>query len=222
MSNNGGSMQLMNEALVFARIIIELGVVLGASYLGRTWLYGTIIVNLMLISVLGSQLHTVFGYTTNVGNAPYAAIFFATYLLMERGSIADGIRAIWLGALAVTFFNIITQLTAAQTLVDITLPPRIAAASLMAYLVAQHVNVAMYSLWHERPGGAHWWLKMVSIVLIAQLVDSVIFFGIGFFGAVESAAVFEIMVVGYVVKVLINLTCIPLLYWRVRTGEVTA
>ncbi|HEY4522349.1 MAG TPA: hypothetical protein VJH91_01785 [Candidatus Paceibacterota bacterium] len=72
----------MNETVLIVTALLDLGIVLVAYMLGREWLYVTIVVNLLLISILGAKLVSVFGFSTNSGNVFYAAVFFATVSLL--------------------------------------------------------------------------------------------------------------------------------------------
>lgn len=214
----------MNETVLIVTGLLDLLIVLTAFRLGREWLYATIVVNLLLISLFGAKLIDVFGVATNSGNIFYASAFFATYLLIEHGSTKDGMRAVWIGASAIICFLGLSQLALMATSVQETarvsetmnqilaIAPRIALASVVAYVIAQYVNIVAYDSWKERVGNPHWWMRAVCVMMGAQLVDSVIFFTVGFVGTVGGGIVLESMLAGYVIKVIVGLAAIPLLY----------
>ncbi len=214
----------MNETVLIVTALIDLGIVLAAYMLGREWLYVTIVINLLLITLFGAKLVSIFGSATNAGNVMYACVFFATYLLMEHGTARDGRRAIWIGASAIVMFLALSKLvlmmesvSATQAVSEameqiLTIAPRIALASLVAYITAQYMNVWLYTFGRESASSVHWWVRVICVMMAAQLVDSVIFFSIGFFGTVEVRLVFESMWVGYMIKVLVGLAAVPLLY----------
>ncbi|MBI5644512.1 queuosine precursor transporter [Candidatus Kaiserbacteria bacterium] len=214
----------MNEALIIASAFIDLGVVLVAFVLGREWLYATIIVNLLLIGLLGAKLVGVFGQATNVGNVFYASVFFATYLILEHDSIDDAIKAVWIGLGSIAFFFVLLNgallLTSIPETSDIArlmdqvlaLTPRVAIASMIGFTISQYVNIALYSFWQERVGDAHWWFRAVSVMMAAQLIDSVIFFSIAFLGMVGTGLVIETMITGYIVKVAVGLVATGFLF----------
>ncbi len=213
----------VNEALLVLGALIDLGVVYLAYRYGREWVYATIIVNLLLISLFGAKLITVFGYVTNTGNVFYAAAFFAVYLLLGR-SIAEGVRGVWIGALSIAFFVVLVQgiilldpipesLEIARAL-DLLLASatRIAVASVIAFLIAQYVNILFFTFWNEQENGVHWWFRAVVVVMVAQLIDSVIFFSIAFLGTVPTDIAAQSMITGYLIKIAIGFAAVPILY----------
>jgi uncharacterized integral membrane protein (TIGR00697 family) len=225
----------MEEFSLFLRIILDLGFVFFMCRLGKEYLYASIVVNLILISVIGSKLVTVFGFVTNTGNAFYASVFFATYLLLEHGrdgsGVKDGIRAILIGVVSIFFFTVMSQLAVAIVSIPETASvssamsllfgavPRITLASLTAYAVAQSMNVWLYFMFDEAFEQKRLWLRVFSAIIIAQAVDSLLFFSIAFLGVVPFETVLESMATGYFLKVGIGAISIPLLYasYRIHT-----
>src|SRR4051812_16094456 len=105
----------MNELYIAFIAVIELVCLAFASLLGREYLYGSIVANLILVSVLGAKLVTLFGLTTNVGNVFYAAVFVATYILIEEAGPRAGSLAIGIGVAGTALFVVMGQLTLAIT-----------------------------------------------------------------------------------------------------------
>lgn len=223
----------MNEALLVASAIVDLGLVLLAFSRKNAWVYATIVVNLLLISVFGQKLIEVWGFVTNVGTVYYASVFFAIYLLLENGTRAHVIRALSIGALSVAAFTVLLVLVVAMqshpetATLDAMMrgvfgnAPRFALASLAGFVLAQVINTTLYLTSREEPAQIHWWLRSLVIMLIAQLVDSIVFFTIAFWGVVATPLVAESMAVGYVVKVLIGALSLPLIYMsgRLKRGS---
>ncbi len=214
----------MNEALLIASAVLDIGIVFLAYRMGKEWLYTTIVINLLLIALFGAKLIAIFGFATNIGNVFYASVFFATYLLLEHGKREDGERAIWIGVAAVAFFFVlmkgalyltsIPETAEVSALMDqvLALAPRVAIASVAAYIVAQYANVTLYTAWYEPDGGVHWWLRAMSVMMAAQLIDSLIFFTVAFVGKVPTDVVLQSIIVGYVIKILIGAVSTPLIY----------
>ncbi len=224
----------MNELTLTAEAVVDLTAVLLAYRCGREWLYGSIIVNLLLISILGVKLYTIFGFVTNVGNVFYACVFFAIYLLMEHGSHEEGIRAIWIGVGGVLLFQILTQMTLSLTGPDASshistlmatlfrMTPRITIASLSAYIIAQYFNVYLYRAWRESYHSTHWWLRLAIVMILAQLIDSFFFFTIAFIGTVAEQVVIQSIFIGFAIKVVVGLVSIPLIYMTHRMKPAVA
>lgn len=214
----------MNELLLLSIAILDLGLVLLMHRLGKKWLYSSIVVNLILISVFGAKLISIFGLVTNSGNVFYAAVFFATYLLIEHHGLSSGVNVVWLGVLSTTFFMVMSQFAAFTVGVGetaeingaihtlFTLAPRVALASLVAYVAAQSLNSLLYGGFKKRNGKDRLWLRALASSSVAQLLDSILFFSIAFLGIVPLAVMVQAMIIGYVVKVLVGAMSIPLLY----------
>lgn len=209
--------------ILVAKVALDFGAVLLAHRLGREWLYATIVINLLLVSLVGAKLIEEFGFVTNDANVFYAAVFFATYLLLEHGKREDAIRAIGIGVGAVALFHILTGLSLMMQSLPETagvsgmmdalygVSLRIAIASLAGYIVAQLINIWLYTNWRER-SDMHWWFSLACIIAIAQLADSIIFFFIAFWGEVPSRLLVESMIAGYGLKVIVGVASIPLIY----------
>lgn len=198
----------------------------------NAWLYATIVINLLLISLLGQKLIIVAGYATNIGNVYYAAVFFAIYLLLENATRVHVIRAISIGTVSVVAFTALlllglgmqshpaTEGVSAMMSAVYGNAPRFALASIVAFVVAQGVNVALYLTAREEPTHIHWWIRLLVVILLAQLIDSLIFFSIAFWGVISSGLVIEGMVTGYLVKVGVGVATIPLIHWSRRMRRV--
>ncbi len=214
----------MSNELIF--LITAVGIFAFIRYCffqGRRWLQASIVINLLLISVFGAKLIAVFGLVTNVGNIFYAMVFFAGQLLVEHYGKEEGKKSVWLGLAAVIFFVAIGQLTvrytgipeaadasaAIATLFKFT--PRLALASMLAYLCAQSINVRLYSYLRGR-SISRIWLRSLLSTAAGQLVDSGIFFTVAFAGVLPISVFFETMLVGWAVKCALGALSVPFLY----------
>jgi uncharacterized integral membrane protein (TIGR00697 family) len=94
--------------------------------------------------------------------------------------------------------------------------PRIIAASLAAYLLSQFHDVWLYTLLKDRMRGRHLWLRNNLATILSQLIDSVAFITIAFYGVMP---VCPLIVGQWSVKVVLALCDTPLVYaavWCVR------
>lgn len=189
---------------------------------GKEWLYASIVANLFFVSMFGAKLVEVGGFVSNVGNVFYAGVFFATYLLIEHYGMAAARSSIWLGLYAIGLFLVFSPLVMALTgapsslVADLPLGllsgivPGIAVASIFGYLIAQNLNIWLYG--RLRGGGASLWATAATAVVVAQGVDSILFFYIAFAGILPTSLLWESLWAGYAVKVAIGVLGIPLLY----------
>jgi queuosine precursor transporter len=123
----------------------------------------------------------------------------------------------------VAFFVVMTQFlagnqgietSAAANLAIQTLfafAPRIFVGSIAAYVVAQYVNIVLYNTIARWTNNRFLWLRINGANIVAQLVDSTIFFSIVFFN-LEVPLIVQAVLVGWAVKVFVVALGTPLLY----------
>ncbi|WP_254272864.1 queuosine precursor transporter [Haloarcula marina] len=94
----------------------------------------------------------------------------------------------------------------------------IVVASLAAYVVSQNLDVFIFHELRDRTDGEALWLRNVGSTATSQLVDTLIFIGIGFvaFQGVGLSAALSLVVGQYVLKLLIALLDTPFVYAVVR------
>lgn len=101
--------------------------------------------------------------------------------------------------------------------------PRIVAASVVGYLVGQLVNAFVLVKIREKWGKRHLWARLVGSTVVGELVDTVLFCTIAFFGVIPGGEFVNYVLTGYLYKVGIEIILLPLTYrvisWvRVREG----
>ena len=217
-------MPLSNELLFLAVTIIELIFVLLAWRMGKEWVFVVIAVNIVLVSTFAGKLIPIFGFVTNVSNPFYAGIFIATDILAEHHGKRTAYKSIWLGFIGLLLFIVMGQLvlqfstvTDSQVVSDamttlFSAVPRIAAASFIAYLIAQMLDVWIFHKIRERTNGKNLWLRNNISTAVSQFIDSVVFFGLAFGGVVPFPVLINIILTGYAVKLLVAVLDTPVIY----------
>lgn len=223
---------MINELLFLITAILIFCFVFCCFLLGRRWLYAAIAVNLIAISVFGAEVVSIFGKVTNVGNIFYAAVFFAGQLLVEHYGKKEGKRSIWLGFSFVLFFILVAYITIRYTPIEsstnvaqaiknlFVFTPRIAAASLLAYLLSQSLNINLYS-YLVKIKEKQIWKRIILSNFLGQIVDSVIFFSIAFWGVLSNATIINTIITGFATKFFVGILAIPLVYisYKFKTKE---
>lgn len=97
----------------------------------------------------------------------------------------------------------------------------IVVASLAAYLVSQNWDVFVFHRIREYTDGEALWLRNIGSTASSQLLDTVIFIGVGFvlFQGVPLGAALSLIVGQYVLKLLIALLDTPFVYAVVRLAR---
>jgi uncharacterized integral membrane protein (TIGR00697 family) len=213
----------MNELLLLGQAAVSTLVVLVIWRYARERLFGIIALYLILITVSGGKIVEFFGHPTNAGNIFYASVYLATYFLIERMGRREGVKSIWLGVAGVLIFFMFTEMTLAfsSSLVASEFSDafqaahasfsRLTVASLIAYIVSQNLNVYLYTYLKRRLNGTYLWVRANVCNLIAQFLDSIIFFTVAFWGAVQPENIVDIMMTGFIIKVAFVAITTPLL-----------
>ena len=217
----------MNELLWLGFALGSLGLVLVVlRFFGREGLMAFIAAAIILCNLQVIKLTTLFGITVTLGNVLYGAIFFCTDLLNEVYGKRVARRGVMLGFISMLFFTAVSQLAllfstapdpwaeqvqaAMQTIYGFM--PRLALASLVAYLLSQLHDVWAFSWWRRRTQGRKLWLRNNMSTAVSQLMDSAVFCTIAFVGVVSREHFLQILVTTYVIKVLVALLDTPFIY----------
>lgn len=215
---------MTNELIFIVTVLVELAFVVLSMRFGKEGLFGFIVANIILVSTFGSQLIEVFGLITNAGNVFYASIFVAANILVEHYGRQVGYRSVWIGFTSLVLFVLMSQFVIRQLpvagSVDTTQAirilfsgvPRVALASMIAYLIAQNLNVWIFDQLRRRHGRGKLWLRNIASSTTGQLVDSLIFFSIAFGGLVSQTVLAQTILVGFALKAVIAVASTPVLY----------
>ncbi|HII07622.1 MAG TPA: queuosine precursor transporter [Methanotrichaceae archaeon] len=162
----------------------------------------------------------------------YASTFLMTDILSELFGKEKARLAVWTGFIA-NLMMLVSVLIAvrwsASPVMDPGLAssfdtvfgfaPRVIAASMVAYLVSQHHDVWAYNFLRDKTGGRHLWLRNNASTMASQLVDTVIFISLAFYGLIPNSVLIELMVGQYVIKVLIAALDTPFMYMAVAAAR---
>ena len=89
---------------------------------------------------------------------------------------------------------------------------RIIAASMVAYLFAQFIDVKIFHFWKKLTNGKHLWLRNNGSTVASQLVDTTLVICILFVGVWESNQILSAIVDGWLFKMLMAFIDTPIIY----------
>ena len=214
----------MNELLWLGFVLLDMTlVVLIFRYFGKPGLFALVVFNLILCNIQVLKLVDLFGVSTTLGNVLYASVFLSTNLLVEFYGPKAGQKAVALGfctlLMACAYMQISLYFTpAAQDFAQPHLEaifgflPRLALASLAAYLCGQLLNVFLFA-WLKRKSKGRWlWLRNLSSSLSAQALDSVVFVAIAFSGVFSMEVLWQIFITTFIVKAVVIVFDTPFFY----------
>lgn len=96
---------------------------------------------------------------------------------------------------------------------------RVMLASLLAYLVSQHIDVAIFHKLKQQHGTKKLWLRNNLSTISSQLLDTIIFIVIAFIGTVPTNILIGMVVTQYVFKFIVALVDTPVTYLLVRLAN---
>ena len=217
-----------NNLLWLAFVLADLGLaVLVYRFSGRDGLYVLVVASLIVANIQVTKTVVLFGLTATLGNVLYGSTFFATDVLSEVYGQREARRCVWLGFVAMGLVVVWMQfgLAFAPAPVDLAheslatvfgLMPRVAAGSLIAYLVSQHHDVMAFLFWKNRTRGRFLWLRNCASTMVSQAFDSVLFCFIALWGLYDTGTWLEILATTYILKWVVALLDTPFIYLAVR------
>ncbi|MDC7223630.1 MAG: queuosine precursor transporter [Spirochaetales bacterium] len=216
---------MSNEILWFIMLILNFASILVVyRFFGKTGLFCWIPIACILANIQVLKLVEIFGITATLGNIIYASSFLVTDILSENYGKETARRAILLGFISLVamtvFMNLALYFTPAEgdfaqsSLSAIfSLMPRITLASFTAYLVSQLHDVWAYGFWKKKkPDVKYIWIRNNLSTLVSQLIDTLIFTFIAFWGSLTGSLFLEVLVTTYIFKLITALCDTPLVY----------
>ena len=89
---------------------------------------------------------------------------------------------------------------------------RIIAASMIAYLFAQFIDVRIFHFWKRLTNGKHLWLRNNGSTIASQLVDTTLVVMILFVGVWEPSNILSAIIDGWLFKMLMAAIDTPIIY----------
>jgi hypothetical protein len=219
-----------NELLWLAMLLANFLLIIAAYKLfGKLGLIMWIPISVIVANIQVVQTVELFGLAATLGNIVYASSFLITDILSENYGKSEARKAVWIGFFSLIAMTLLMNLAlafnplegddfAASTHGSLSLifglMPRIAIASLAAYLVSQQHDIWAYHFWRKRfPADRQIWLRNNLSTMVSQLFDSSVFVLIAFYGVFETPVLWEIFITTYLLKWLVAAADTPFIYW---------
>lgn len=223
-------MPITNEFLWLSFAIVDLSILLLMyRFFGKVGLYVSIVISIIVCNIEVLKTVQLFGLTTTLGNVLYASIFLATDILSEMYGKEDARKGVILGFVALVLSTLYLQvaLLFVPDSSDFAQPhlqalfgflPRVALASVTAYLVSQMYDVWAFHAIREKTGDRHLWLRNNGSTLVSQFLDSLVFCTIAFMGVYPMDVFGEILISTYIIKAIVAVLDTPFIYVARRMG----
>lgn len=215
----------MNELFWLLMLFVNfLAIMIAFRLWGKLGLYIWVPISVIVANIQVTKTVMLFGMEATLGNIVYATSFLATDILSEFYGTKESAKAVKIG-----FFSLLTMTVLMQVALlfnpssnDIAqgplsmifgLMPRIAFGSLVAYLVSNSHDIWAFEFWKKRkPGRNTLWLRNNLSTFVSQLIDTLLFTFIAFYGVFPFPVLLQIMLSTYVLKWVVALCDTPFMY----------
>ena len=192
-------------------------------------LFCIFIASLITCNLIANKFVTVdLGFKTFVVSAgilAYPITFIVTDLISELYGQKKANKVVFSGFIASIFvliflwlggqFNAISDSVVDNETYNVVFRNawRVIAASMIAYLFAQSIDVRLFHFWKKITNGKHLWLRNNASTVFSQLVDtSVVLFLLCYFSVIEWNMFFQLLLNGFLFKVLFAALDTPIIY----------
>lgn len=176
----------------------------------------------VLANIIAVKQVEIFGLYAPAGFIAYSVTFLVTDMLAEHYSKRDAHRAVWAGFYANLLLVAVVLISVKMTPAPfwglqseyekiLAFVPRIVFASMVAFLISQHLDVIQFHLWKEKTGGRYLWLRNNASTMVSQLIDTSLFITLAFYGT-PGFPLLTVIKGQYLIKLLIAVLDTPFIY----------
>lgn len=212
----------MNELLCIITLLISfVFVILSYKFLGKTGLFLWIAIATIVSNIQTVKLVNVFGIESALGTIIYGSTFLATDILNLKYGEKEAKKTILIGFITMIVMTIFMGLClkyipssndfSQKSLTTIfTVNIRITIASIIAFAVSQFIDTILFQKLQRKY--KRLWLSNNASTMICQIIDTIIFCIITYYGLVDVQVIFQIMISMYIFKFIIALCDTPFIY----------
>lgn len=215
----------MNELLWLAMLAVNfLSILISYRLFGKSGLFAWVALAAVVANVQVVKLVDLFGTTATLGNIVYAASFLVTDILSEIYGKRQAQKAVYIGLFSLVVMTVLMNLALAfapaqddfaqkSLSVIFGFMPRIAGASLLAYMISQTHDVWAFEFWKNRfPANQLLWLRNNASTMASQFIDSSLFTLLAFWGVYPLEILMEIFWTTYLLKWVVGVADTPFIY----------
>ena len=215
---------MINELLWIGLLFFcLLMVLLSYRLFGKIGLYVWTALAVILANIQVMKTVEVFGLVTALGNVVYSSLFLVTDIINENHSQKEAQKAVWIGFFVLISMTVLMQITllfipdesdilSEHITAIFSFMPRIAFASITAYLIAQFHDVWFFAKLKHKFGDNRLWLRNNVSTMTSQLLDNVVFTLIAFIGIFSWEIILQIFLTSIVLKYVVAFCDTPFLY----------
>ncbi len=222
---------MINESLWIGLLFFNfIMVMLSYKLFGKIGLYVWTAIAVILANIQVMKTIEIFGLVTALGNVVYSSLFLVTDIINENHSQKEAKKAVWIGFFVLISMTAIMQITllfipdesdilSEHISAIFSFMPRIAFASIIAYLISQYHDVWFFAKLKQIFGSERLWLRNNVSTLTSQLLDNIIFTLIAFIGVFEWDVMVQIFLTSILLKYIVAFCDTPFIYLAKRIRD---
>ncbi|MBQ0089321.1 MAG: queuosine precursor transporter [Prevotellaceae bacterium] len=186
---------------------------------GELYLLNTIFITVLVVSnFLSSKLTVICGLVIPAGTFGYAITFLVTDIVGELFGKDESQKIVWRGFFAIILSFLLAKI--AIWLPSMTLDSsyvrifgsatRVMIASVIGYLISQSLDVIIFHHIKNKTQGRLKWLRNNAGTIFSQIVDTMVFTVIAFYGVVSN--IWEMVVDLITAKIILAILDTPFFY----------
>jgi uncharacterized integral membrane protein (TIGR00697 family) len=216
--------------LIVSLVVCFGGLVAFFRVFGKAGVYAWTVFETIAANIEVLILIHAFGMEMTLGNVLFASSFLATDILSEVYGKKAADKAVWLGIAATVAFIVASIFwnfyipskndVAWKGIHSVfSLTPRVMCASLIAYVISELLDVWFYHKWWDfttrkcNDPKKFLWLRNNVSTLTAQLINTVAFNALAFWGTYDTRTLISIMISSYVIFIFTSLLDTPFVYF---------
>lgn len=187
---------------------------------GIEFLIGIFVALIIISNILANKIVVFLKWAVPAGIIAYSITFFITDIINEFYDKKQAKKAVWIGFIANILLVILIFIAIKwqpapfwqnQKEFELILGNtwRIVLASLTAYVISQNHDIWAFNFWKKITKRKYLWLRNNLSTIISQLIDTILFVTIAFYGIFP---ILNLIVGQFIVKVIIALLDTPFIY----------
>lgn len=224
-------MNLIIVILIWALATFAISVVAGilGKKFGLSYLIGSMAAFAIISIILANKIVSLGHFTFPAGVIAFSATYLISDIISEKWGRENAKKAACVGFFAdlilmiSIYFALImpaalfTKSVSDSFAIALSATPRIVLASLLAYLISQKFNIFSYFFWMKITKGKYLWLRNGISTILSQLISSIIFITIAFYGTFPILA---IIIDLWIIKISLALLDIPFFYAAIKLIDI--
>ena len=213
----------MNILMAAINIIVVFGiVVLIEKIFKKEGLIAWVSIATITANLTVGKIIDIFGMTTTLGNILFASNFLATDILVEKYSVKDSKKAIYLGLFSQIVFLIITQLSllyipsSEDVMQDIlknmfSINLRVSIASMLMFFLSNMLDIYLFEKLKKKYPKKLWIRNNVSTI-VSTCLENYVFNTLAFIGIYNFSTILGFATTVTIVEIIIAICDTPFLY----------